>query len=108
MKIRTLLVAATALTAASTFAYAQSSPSPANQSGGGVTNTQSSPTDAGAAGVGGNTRGTPAAGANQMNNRMAPAATTGSSAPSAGSAMQESREKNASPASSAEGAKKQK
>jgi hypothetical protein len=107
MKIRTLVIASAMMTAASSFAFAQGSPAPANQSGGGVTNTQA-PTDQGIAGQGGNTKGTPTGGAM---NRPAPATTgaaAGANAPTAGSNMRDGADKNASPASSSEGVKTEK
>ena len=71
MKIRTLLIATTLLTAATSFAFAQSSPAPANQSGPSVS-PSASPTDQGVGSESGNTKGVPTRGT--MNAQPAPAA----------------------------------
>lgn len=100
------IILATAIVAAGTgYAFAQSSPAPANQSGGGVSATTPSPTDPSTAGESGNTKGTPARGT--MNARPG---TTGSglNSPTPGSNAKETQEKNASPASPAEGSEKEK
>lgn len=72
---RTLLIATALATGAASYAAAQSSPAPANQSGGGVSATTPSPTDPGMSGQTGNTKGTPATGAKRMHRTPA---TTGS------------------------------
>jgi hypothetical protein len=99
MKIRTLIIATTLLTAATSFAFAQSSPAPANQSGPGVS-PSASPTDQGADNETGNTKGVPTRGT--MNAQPAPATTTGA-APA-----NESMQKDKSPASQGSGIKQEK
>lgn len=105
MKICTLVLATTLLTTATGLAFAQSSPAPANTSGGGVSATTPSPTDPSTASETGNTKGVPARGT--MNAQPSGKATTGSGV-TAGSDMKETKEKNASPASSKEGIKQEK
>ncbi len=61
MKLKTLVVAA-GLIAVPALAFAQSAPAPANSSGPGVSPTVQSPTDMGAGGVSGNTKGIPSRG----------------------------------------------
>ena len=99
MKIRTLLVATTLLTAATSFAFAQSSPAPANQSGPSVS-PSASPTDQGVGSESGNTKGVPSRGT--MNANPAPAATTG------GAPANDSMQKDKSPASQNSGIKQEK
>jgi len=103
MKLRTLVLASAVFAAGSGLAFAQSSPAPANQSGGGVSATTPSPTDPSSAAESGNTKGTPARGTMNAQPR-----TTGSgmSSPTPSSSSKESQEKNASPASPAEGTEK--
>jgi hypothetical protein len=105
MKIRALVLATTILTAATGVAFAQSSPAPVNQSGGGIDAAQS-PTDMGIAGQTGLTKGTPTRGAvSAQRQQMAPAATTGSGL---NSPARESAHKAASPASPDAGIKQEK
>ena len=108
MTIRKLILATAIVAAGTSFALAQSAPAPANQSGGGVSATTPSPTDPSTASETGNSKGTPARGT--MNARpgttgMGPA---GANSPTPGSNAKETQEKNASPASPAEGTEKQK
>ena len=105
MTIRKLILATAIVAAGTGFAFAQSSPAPANQSGGGVSATTPSPTDPSTAGESGNTKGTPVRGT--MNARPG---TTGSgfNSPTPGSNAKETLEKNASPVSPAEGSEKEK
>ena len=105
MKMRTLFLATTLLTAATGLAFAQSSPAPANTSGGGISATTPSPTDPSTASETGNTKGTPSRATNAQH--MGGAATTGSGV-SAGSDMNETKEKNVSPASPKEGINQEK
>lgn len=104
MTIRKLILATAIVAAGTGFAFAQSSPAPANQSGPAVSPTTPSPTDPSTASETGNTKGQPSRGT------MNKSGTTGSgmNSPSRGSNMQESQDKNASPASPAEGTKKEK
>jgi hypothetical protein len=103
MKIKTLVLATSVLAAASGTAFAQSAPSPSNQSGPGVSPTSPAPTDPGASETG-NTRGVPSRGT--LNDRPGDPATTGTSQPTPGSTMQENSRRGASPASPAEGNEK--
>jgi len=108
-KARTLLLATALAVGGASYAMAQSSPAPANQSGGGTSATTPAPTDPGTAGATGNTKGQPAAGTGMRN-------TTGSgmsnssmgSGRSATGAKRESMEKTKSPASQDSGVKQQK
>ncbi|MBN9051408.1 MAG: hypothetical protein J0H78_18275 [Rhizobiales bacterium] len=105
---RTLLIATALATGAVSYAAAQSSPAPANQSGGGISATTPAPTDPGTAGQSGNTKGTPAMGAKQMQKTPM---TTGSgmkSAPNSRDSKMETMEKTKSPASQNSGLKKEK
>jgi hypothetical protein len=102
MTVRKLVLATAILTAATGFAFAQNSPAPVNQSGGGVSNSQS-PTDMGEAGQTGLTKATPARGAS--NGQMMAPATTGSGVKSP---ARESAHKAASPASPDAGLKQEK
>ena len=99
MKIRALIIATTLLTAATSFAFAQSSPAPANQSGPSVS-PSASPTDQGGGSESGNTKGVPTPGT--MNTSPAPAATTGA-APAI-----DSMQKDKSPPSQGSGIKQEK
>jgi hypothetical protein len=74
MRLRMIAIAAI-LAAGPAVAFAQSSPAPANQSGGGTSATTPSPTDPSTAGQTGNTKGEPARGT-----MTAPSGTTGSGA----------------------------
>ena len=105
MKIRTLVLATTLLTTATGLAFAQSSPAPANQSGGGISATTPAPTDPSIASESGNTTSAPARGTDA---RPGAAGTTGSGMATPGLNMQESNEKNASPASPDVGLKQEK
>ena len=102
MKLKSLVFAA-GLIAVPALAFAQSAPAPVNQSGPGVTRTQS-PTDMGAAGVSGNTKAVPARKSMRSKLRMGKR----TNAPTTGSNIRERSQRNASPASSAEGAEKEK
>jgi len=103
MKIRTLVLATTLLSAATGFAFAQSSPAPANTSGPGVSATTPSPTESGAVSESGNTKGNPSRGT--MNAHPGGATTTGSgmNAPA-----KDTMGKNKSPASTDAGVKQEK
>ena len=103
MKIRALIIATTLLTAATSFAFAQSSPAPANQSGPSIS-PSASPTDQGVGSASGNTKGVPSRGT--MNAQPAPAATTG--APANDSMQNDSMQKDKSPASQGSGIKQEK
>lgn len=110
MKLSTLVVA-TATIVAPAIAFAQSSPAPANQSGGGVSPSVQSPTDQGSAGETGNQKGMPARG-------MMKSGTTGAAvgmekdSKTTGSGMNspaaESAKKTESPASPSTGIAKEK
>jgi len=104
MNLRRVIIATTIIATSVGFAFAQSAPSPANQSGGGTSATAPSPTHPSTAGETGNTNGVPARGTNVR------PGTTGSGAnePTPSSNVRESQEKNASPASPAAGAEKEK
>jgi hypothetical protein len=102
MTIRKLVLATAILTAATGFAFAQNSPAPVNQSGGGVSNSQS-PTDMGEAGQTGLTKGMPARGA--ANGQTMTPTTNGSGVKSP---ARESAHKAASPASPDAGIKQEK
>ena len=100
------IILAVGLLAVPATALAQSSPSPNNQSGPGVSPTAPSPTDPGAGAVSGDTKARPArptmsGSSDSMGdgtpNRMTP-----------GAAMRDTQRKNASPASGAEGVEKEK
>lgn len=105
MKIRTFVLATSVLAAATGAAFAQSAPSPNNQSGPGVSPTTPAPTDPGATDTG-NTKGIPSRGT--LNERPGDRATTGAGEPTPGSNMRENSRRGASPASPAEGAGKMK
>jgi hypothetical protein len=105
MTIRSLILATTIVAAGTGFALAQSAPAPANQSGGGVSATTPAPTDPSTAGESGNTKGKPARG---TLNAQPGTTGMGASRPTPGSNAKENQEKNASPASPAEGTEKEK
>ena len=105
MIIRKLTLASAIIAAGSGFAFAQSSPAPANQSGTAVSPTAPSPTDPSTASETGNTKGQPSRG---TMNRQPGTTGSGMSTPSPRSNAQETQEKNASPASPAEGTEKEK
>lgn len=104
MTIRTIVLATTVLATASGYAFAQSSPSPANQSGPNVDPSVQMPTDMKSEGD--NVKGIPsrASEGSTPGAMRAPATTTGSGT----SPMQESQEKNESPASQNYGIKDEK
>jgi hypothetical protein len=104
MKLATVLLAA-GLIAAPGIALAQSSPSPNNQSGPGVSPSVQAPTDQGVGSESGNLKGQPSRGA------MGAGTTGMQTGPAVGapaSQMGEQRLRNASPASPAEGVQKEK
>ena len=101
MKLKSLVFAA-GLIAVPALAFAQSAPAPVNQSGPGVSPTAQSPTDMGVAGQSGNTKAVPARKGMTSKMRMGKR----SKAPTTGSNIRERNQRNASPASSAEGAEK--
>jgi hypothetical protein len=101
MKLKSIMLAA-GLLAVPAIALAQSAPSPNNQSGPGVSPSVQAPTDMGAGGASGNTKAVPARkGAKQSMKKGGKA-----NAPTTGSSLRESKKRNASPASPAEGAEK--
>jgi hypothetical protein len=104
MKTRTLVLATTLLTAATSFAFAQSAPSPANQSGPDVSRTAPSPTDPAMGAETGNSKGVPARGT--MNANPNGVGTTGSGRPE--SPSKQSMDKEKSPASQDSGIKQEK
>lgn len=108
MKIRTLILATTIAAVGTGFAFAQSAPAPANQSGGGTSATSPSPTDPSTAGQTGNTKGEPARGSMSAPGTTGSGVSSPASRPTPGSNMEESQQKNASPASPTEGVKKEK
>lgn len=88
MKLSTLVLA-TSMIVAPAMAFAQSQPSPSNQSGPSVNPTTQQPTDQGAGNETGNTKATPSRGSmGQGGSSMSPSDTTG-----AGSADTESGSK---------------
>ena len=106
----TSIVLAAGLLAAPAIALAQSAPSPNNTTGPGVSATTPSPTDPGAAAVSGDTKGQPAR-PTMSSTKMKKSkhmATRKSSRMTTGAAMRDTKKKNASPASGAEGAAKEK
>jgi len=104
MNLRKVILATTIIATSAGFAFAQSAPSPANQSGGGTSATAPSPTDPSTAGETGNTKGIPSRGTN-----VRPGTTgSGVNEPTPSSNARESQEKNASSASPAAGAEKEK
>jgi len=102
MKLKSVVFAA-GLIAVPALAFAQSSPAPVNQSGTGVTKTQS-PTDMGAAGVSGETKAV--SGKQSQTKSKMKMGKRSKDAPTTGSNTRERNERNASPASGAEGAEK--
>jgi hypothetical protein len=104
MKAPTVVLAATLLTAATSLAFGQSSPAPANQSGPDVSRTTPSPTDPAMGGETGNSKGVPARGT--MNANPEGVGTTGSGRPP--SPTRQSMEKDKSPASQDSGIKQEK
>jgi hypothetical protein len=99
MKLKSVVFAA-GLIAVPALAFAQSSPAPVNQSGPGVTKTQS-PTEMGAAGVSGETKAVKG-----TSSKMKMGKRSKKDAPTTGSNIRERQQRNASPASGAEGAEK--
>lgn len=107
MKFRSLILATTLLTAATGLAFAQSAPSPANSSGPDVRANTPAPTDLSSSGD--NIKGIPSRGtAAQGRATTGAGMTEPGTKPSPQKNMKESAEKNASPASPAEGAEKEK
>jgi hypothetical protein len=100
MKVKAVVFAA-GLIAVPALAFAQSSPAPVNQSGPGVTRTQS-PTEMGAGAVTGETKAIPAGKTSKSPMKMGKR----SKAPTTGSNVRERNQRNASPASGAESAEK--
>ena len=107
MKFRSLILATTLLTAATGFAFAQSSPSPANSSGPDVHANTPAPTDMSS--TGDNIKGIPSRGtAAQGRATTGAGMTEPGTKPTPQSNMNEGAQKNASPASPAEGIEKEK
>ncbi len=109
MKFSSIVLAA-GLLAAPAIALAQSSPSPNNTSGPGVNASTPAPTEQGAAATSGNTKAIPAR-PTMSKTKMKKSrhmATGKSNRMTTGAAMRDSKKKNASPASGAEGAAKEK
>ena len=103
MKLKSVVFAA-GLIAVPALAFAQSSPSPVNQSGPGVTGTNQAPTEMGAGAVSGETKAVP--GRKGTGSKMKMGKRSKASAPTTGSNVRERQQRNASPASGAEGAEK--
>jgi hypothetical protein len=108
MTIRSLILATAIVAAGTGFALAQSAPAPVNQSGGGVSATTPAPTDPSTASESGNTKGTPARGTTNARPSTTGMGAAGANTPTPGSNVKENQEKNASPASPAEGTEKEK
>jgi hypothetical protein len=108
MTIRKLILATAIVAAGTGFALAQSAPAPANQSGSGVSATTPSPTDPSTAAETGNTKGAPARGTTNARPGTTGMGPAGANSPSPASNAKENGEKNASPASPAEGTSKEK
>jgi hypothetical protein len=107
MKLGSLILATTLLTAATGFAFAQSAPSPNNSSGPDVHANTSAPTDLSSKGD--NIKGIPSRGtAAQGRANTGAGMTEPGTKPTPQKNMDESAQKNASPASPAEGAEKEK
>ena len=107
MKFRSLILATTLLTAATSFAFAQSAPSPDNSSGPDVHANAPAPTDPSSSGD--NIKGIPSRGtAMQGRATIGAGMTEPGTRPSPRKNMNESAKKNASPASPAEGVEKEK
>ena len=107
MKFRGLILATTLLTAATSFAFAQSAPSPDNSSGPDVHANTPAPTDMSSKGD--NIKGIPSRGTAAHGRATTGAGMTDPrTKPTPGKNMKDSAEKNASPASAAEGAEKEK
>jgi hypothetical protein len=105
MKFRGLILATTPLTAATGFAFAQSAPSPTNSSGPDVHANTAAPTDM----SGDNIKGIPSRGtAAQRRATTGAGMTEPASRPTARKNIEEGAQKNASPASPAEGVEKEK
>jgi len=106
----TSIVLAAGLLAAPAIAMAQSSPSPKNSTEPGMTTTTQSPTEMGASSTSGERKGTPARSAMTKSKvkKSHHMATRKSNRMTTGAAMRDTKKKNASPASSAEGAAKEK
>jgi hypothetical protein len=108
MTIRKLILATAMVAAGTGFALAQSAPAPANQSGPGVSATTPAPTDPSTASESGNTKGVPARATNAHPGTTGMGGSMGANTPTPGTNAKETQEKNASPASPAEGVKKEK
>jgi len=107
MKFTSIILAA-GLLAAPAIALAQSSPSPKNTTEPGMTSTQA-PTDMGANAVSGERKGKPAYHAMKKSKiKSRHMATRKSNRMTTGAAMRDTKRKNSSPASGAEGAAKEK
>jgi hypothetical protein len=107
MKFRSLILATTLLTAATGFAFAQSAPSPTNSSGPAVHANTPAPTDMSSKGD--NIKGIPSRGtAAQRRATTGAGMTEPGTKPSARKTIEEDAQKNASPASPAEGVEKEK
>ena len=104
MKLKSVVFAA-GLIAVPALAFAQSSPSPINQSGPGVTGTNQAPTEMGAGAVTGQTKAVPASKRTGTASKMKMGKRS-KAAPTTGSNIRERNQRNASPASGAEGAEK--
>lgn len=109
MKMLSLFLATAVIVAAPAAVYAQSAPSPANQSGTGVSPTTPSPTDPGSGSAAGDVKGIPSRAPGAMDDSTR--GTTGSGMQGSGAdKMQnpaaESAKKNVSPSSPQEGAQK--
>jgi hypothetical protein len=105
----TSIVLAAGLLAAPAIALAQSSPSPNNTSGPGVNASTQAPTDQGAGAVSGDRKGTPARSTmSKTKMKKSSHMATGKSKMTNGAAMRDTKKRNASPASGAEGAAKEK
>jgi hypothetical protein len=104
MKLASLALAA-GLLAVPAIALGQSAPAPKNTSGPGVSPSVQSPTDPGQGNASGNTKATPS---KKMTKRTKKHSTMGSAAKSSMKMKRPAENPNASPASPAEGAKKEK
>jgi hypothetical protein len=102
MRLKPIVLAA-GLLGGPAIALAQSAPSPNNQSGPGVSPSVQSPTDPGTGNASGNTKATPERKASVQSTMM-----KGSKqkAPTTGANLHETKKRNASPNSAAEGAEK--
>jgi hypothetical protein len=108
--LRKLIITSAIVAAASGYAFAQSAPSTANTTGPDVTKTQNSPTDLGTASESGNTKSVPGGKNAEHGGMTASKKHSGSMTTGSGVAnpRSETMKKDASPASGAEGANKEK